>query len=128
MTKTPIITGITVSPYHLKETTLNDYMRPITNEGKTIEQAPYNITNDNMINVFASSDIPDEYIVQIPFKKTTDKDFKKYLHANNLPDDLIELFAYAYARAARFIVIIDKKSWGAYCDYRDNNPLPYYDI
>ena len=139
---TPNINGIIVSPFHLTEQTFKTYIKPVTNEKGTIEAAPKNIGARTDIAVFTSTQNPDYYIIQVPAQNNTAQNVKRTLTNSKIPNDLINLILFGFAKKADLIIIIGKKTWNKTAlvnkhanknsdlndFYKDDLNLEYYDV
>lgn len=94
-------TGLTVSPYHLKEETRKTYIYPVTAEADTVEAPPKRLPKG--FNLFASAEDPSQVIITVPSGEIGYEEdkltFFYYLK------DLYRLLQYAHRRRIDFIII-----------------------
>lgn len=96
-----IKTGLTISPYHLKEETRKTYIYPVTAEAGTVEAPPNRLPKG--FNLFASAEDPSQVIITVPSGKIGYEEDK--LTSFYYPKDLYRLLQYAHRRQIDFIVI-----------------------
>ena len=96
-----IKTGLTVSPYHLKEETRKTYISPVTAEAGTVEAPPKRLPKG--FNLFASAEDPSQVIITVPSEKIGYEEDKltSFYH----PKDLYRLLQYAHRKQIDFIII-----------------------
>ena len=97
----PIKTGLTVSPYHLKEETRKTYIYPVTAEAGTVEAPPKRLPKG--FNLFASAEDPSQVIITVPSGEIGYEEDK--LTSFYYPKDLYRLLQYAHRRQIDFIII-----------------------
>lgn len=100
-TEKTIKTGLTVSPYHLKEETRKTYIYPVTVEAGTVEAPPKRLPKE--FNLFASAEDPSQVIITVPSDKIGYEEDK--LTSFYYPKDLYRLLQYAHRKQIDFIVI-----------------------
>lgn len=96
-----IKTGLTISPYHLKEETRKTYIYPVTAEAGTVEAPPKRLPKG--FNLFASAEDPSQVIITVPSDKIGYEEDK--LTSFYYPKDLYRLLQYAHRRQIDFIII-----------------------
>lgn len=100
-TEKTIKTGLTISPYHLKEETRKTYIYPVTAEAGTVEAPPKRLPKG--FNLFASAEDPSQVIITVPSGKIGYEEDK--LTSFYYPKDLYRLLQYAHRKRIDFIVI-----------------------
>lgn len=100
-TEKTIKTGLTISPYHLKEETRKTYIYPVTTEAGTVEAPPKRLPKG--FNLFASAEDPSQVIITVPSGKIGYEEDK--LTSFYYPKDLYRLLQYAHRKQIDFIVI-----------------------
>ena len=96
-----IKTGLTISPYHLKEETRKTYIYPVTAEAGTVEAPPKRLPKG--FNLFASAEDPSQIIITVPSGEIGYEEDK--LTSFYYPKDLYRLLQYAHRRQIDFIII-----------------------
>ena len=100
-TEKTIKTGLTISPYHLKEETRKTYIYPVTAEAGTVEAPPKRLPKG--FNLFASAEDPSQVIITVPSDKIGYEEDK--LTSFYYPKDLYRLLQYAHRKQIDFIII-----------------------
>ena len=96
-----IKTGLTISPYHLKEETRKTYIYPVIAEAGTVEAPPKRLPKG--FNLFASAEDPSQIIITVPSGEIGYEEDK--LTSFYYPKDLYRLLQYAHRRQIDFIII-----------------------
>lgn len=96
-----IKTGLTISPYHLKEETRKTYIYPVTAEAGTVEAPPKRLPKG--FNLFASAEDPSQVIITVPSGEIGYEEDK--LTSFYYPKDLYRLLQYAQRKQIDFIII-----------------------
>lgn len=101
ISKKTIKTGLTISPYHLKEETRKTYIYPVTAEAGTVEAPPKRLPKG--FNLFASAEDPSQVIITVPSGEIGYEEDK--LTSFYYPKDLYRLLQYAHRRQIDFVII-----------------------
>ena len=113
-------TGLTISPYHLKEETRKTYIYPVTAEAGTVEAPPKRLPKG--FNLFTSAEDPSQVIITVPSGEIGYEEDK--LTSFYYPKDLYRLLQYAHRRQIDFIIIPHEDSvLGNFFSNKTNNNI-----